>query len=159
MSILIKNPSMLCEQRLSVSVRFGPTSYEKTFSEDSISDEEEIVTKKQDGPNQYQMLLGKLIETYLTDLFRTPNVVHGYLGDEAIDVLGDSIIQSIQDIINVFLSGTPRYSLYYEHIRLDSSHASKLQDLQTVIRIAQLEIRYNAMIEEQIMNSYKGPSD
>ena len=157
MSALIKNPSMLCEQRPSVS--FGPTSYERTFSDDSVSDEEEVVTKEKDGPNQYKMLFGKLIETYLTDLFRTPSVVHGYLGDEAIDVLGDVIIQSIKDIVDVFSSGASRYSLYYDNIRLDSSHVSKLQDLQTVIRIAQLEIRYNAMIEEQIMNSHKKSPD
>ena len=157
MSALIKNPSMLCEQRPSVS--FGPTSYERTFSDDSVSDEEEVVTKIDDGPDQYKIFFGKLVETYLTDLFRTPNVVQGHLGDDVIDVLGDSIIQSIQDILDIFLSGASRYSLYYDHIRLDSSHASKLQDLQTVIRIAQLEIRYNALIEEQIMNSYKGSSD
>ena len=158
MSALIKNtPSMLCEQRPSVS--FGPMSYERTFSEDSVSDEEEVVTKITDGPDQYKMYFGRLIEAYLTDLFRTPNVVHGYLGDEVIDVLGDSINQSIQDILDVFSSGSYHYSLYHDHIRLNASYTCKLQDLQTVIRIAQLEIRYNALIEEQIMNSYKESSD
>jgi hypothetical protein len=152
MSALIKNPSMLCEQRPSVS--FGPTSYERTFSDDSVSDEEEVVTKVGDGPDQYKIFFGKLVETYLTDLYRTPNVVQGHLGDEVIDVLGDSIIQSIQDILNVFSDGSPAYALYHDHIRLDSSHTARLQSLQTVIRIAQLEIRYNAMIEEQIKNSY-----
>ena len=142
---------MLCEQRPSVS--FGPTSYEKIFSEESVSEEEEVATKEKDGPNQYQILFGKLLEIYLTRLYKTPNVVHGHLGDDAIDVLGDSIIQSIQDILDVFSSGSYHYSLYHDHIRLDVSHASKLQDLQTVIRIAQLEVRYNALIEEQIMNS------
>ena len=152
MSILIKNTSMLCEQRPSVS--FGSTSYEKIFSEESISKEEEVATKEKDGPNQYQILFGKLIELYLTRFFRTPNIVHEYLGEEVIDFLGDSIIQSIQDILDVFSSGS-RYSLYYDHIRLNSSHRFKLQDLQNVIRIAQLEVRYDALIDEQIMNSYK----
>ena len=144
---------MLCEQRPSVS--FGSTSYEKIFSEDSVSEEEEVVTKKDDGPNQYQMLFGRLIEAYLTRFFNTPKVIHGYLGDEAIDVLGDVIIQSIQDILDAFSSGASRYSLYYDHIRLNTSHMFKLQDLQTVIRIAQLEIRYNAMVEEEIRKTYE----
>jgi hypothetical protein len=131
------------------TVSFGSTSYEKTFSENIVSGEEEIVTKKGDGPNQYSRVLSKLVEAYLGTLHTTPQFVHDYLGDDvAIKVLGDMIRMSLDGIIDI-ITETSKYTLIYGCGRLNVTHLEKLRVLRDVIRIAQLEIRCSELIAQQ----------
>ena len=145
MTALVKT-TMLC---VGPSVSFGPTSYEKTFSENIVSEEVEIVTKKADGPNQYSRFFSELVDAYITRLHRDPLLVHGYLGDEAIKVLGDTIRMSLDGIIEL-ITETSKYSLIYGCGRLNIDHLDKLVGLRDVIRIAQLEIRCSELIEKQV---------
>jgi len=154
MTALVKTTSMLCPGSVghgnpSVSVSFGHTSYEKTFSENIVSEEEEIETKQTDGPNQYSRFFSKLVEAYITRLHLNPLLVHGYLGDEAIKVLGDTIRMSLDGIIEL-ISPTSGYTLIYGCGRLNIAHLAKLVGLRDVIRIAQLEIRCSELIAKQV---------
>jgi hypothetical protein len=152
MTALLKNtPFALCARP---SVSFGPTSYEKTFSENIVSDEAEIATKTMDGPNAYTRFFAELVEAYIKELHRSPARVRSYLGDESIKAMGDTIRMSLDGVIDL-IRPTLGYSLIYGGGRLNVAHLEKLKGLRDVIRIAQLEIRFSELIEEQVQLAQK----
>jgi hypothetical protein len=141
---------MLCERRKGVSFGFTHIKSCDDFSSLTV-----IRTKEDDGPNASSMVFGQVVSGHILGHFKNPETFRSIYTDTLIAMDGEKWIAKIQAMIDdLSACEGAKASLYYQNYRLTKSHIPKLKSAIKIIKLANLEVRYDKLL--QVMNTGSG---
>ncbi|MBU79516.1 MAG: hypothetical protein CMD29_05265 [Flavobacteriales bacterium] len=114
------------------------------FNNQKIKSPKNIKTKHKDGPNQYSQILGYIIHSYLRKPFTSETFTQKF-SEKFVEKKGKQICNDIEFIITKLKDN--HHILYYKLYRLNRSHRKSLRRLYKIIKLSNLNVQYNRMIQ------------
>ena len=134
---------MLCERRKGVSFGFTHIKSCDDFSSLTV-----IRTKEDDGPNASSMVFGQVVSGHILGHFNDSETFRSIFTDSLILMDGEEWIAKIQKMIDdLSACEGSSVSLYYQSYRIDGHHVPKLKSAINIIKMANLEIRYEKLLQ------------
>ena len=138
--------NMLFERKKEVSFGFTHIKSCDDFSSLTV-----IRTKEDDGPNASSMIFGQVVSAHILGIFKDSETFRPIFTDELIVMDGDKWIAKITEMIDdLSACEGSSVSLYYQNYRLTEPHIPKLKSVINIIKVANVEIRYEKLL--QLMN-------
>ncbi len=121
-------------------VSFGTTI---SLYEDGSTSEEE--TKDGDGPNLETMVFGQVVSGYILGHYACSDGFRRIYEDSLIADKSDEWIAGVETMISG-IEETGSQSMYYGDYKIKRVHLPKLRDLLKILRLANLEVRYEKLL-------------
>jgi len=129
---------------------FAETSQQWTYKTTDLKLDRDatssFVTKGNDGPNEYSILVGRVVAGYLMGEFVDTAGFMSVYGLPTAKTLGPNLVRSIKELVN-HLDAHPIVSLYYNCYKVSADHRERLTVLVSLLEIMTLEIRMNDIID------------
>ena len=134
--------NMLCERRKGVSFGFTHIKSCDDFSSLTVTR-----TKEDDGPNASTMVFGQVVSGHILGHFNDSETFRSIYTDKLIAMDGEEWIAKIQEMIDdLSACEGATASLYYQNYRLTKPHIPKLNSAIKIIKLANLEVRYEKLL-------------
>ena len=105
-----------------------------------------FVTKGNDGPNEYSILVGRVVVGYLMGEFIDTTGFMSVYGLPISKTLGPNLVRSIKGLVN-HLDAHPFVSMYYNCYKVPAEDRERLIVLVSLLEIMTLEIRMNDIMD------------
>jgi hypothetical protein len=129
---------------------FAETSQQWTYKTTDLKPNRDatssFVTKGNDGPNEYSIIVGRVVAGYLMGEFVDTAGFMSVYGLPTATTLGPNLVRSIKELVN-HLDSHPIVSLYYNSYKVPANHRERLIVLVSLLEIMTLEIRMNDIMD------------